>query len=68
MILGIVYAYVRNAHRFERHRITEAYLSVIRLRLAWLLLCSTKRIPPNEYNLVEMHATDQEISKVLTPQ
>ncbi|GMF48121.1 unnamed protein product [Phytophthora fragariaefolia] len=68
MVLGIVYAYVRNTYRFERHLVTDAYLSVMRLRLAWLLLCSTERAPPSDYNLVEMQTTDQEISNVLKPQ
>ncbi|KUF78452.1 hypothetical protein AM587_10001952 [Phytophthora nicotianae] len=68
MVLGILYAYLRNTHRFERHRVTEAYVSVIRLRLAWLLLCTTKMIPHSKKNLKEMQKTIQEISKVLLPQ
>ncbi|ETN13916.1 hypothetical protein PPTG_22271 [Phytophthora nicotianae INRA-310] len=61
----MVYAFVRNAHRFKRHRITEAYMRVMRLKLTWVLLCTTKRVQPNEDNTTQMMKTDEEVSKLL---
>ncbi|KAF1780158.1 hypothetical protein GQ600_27301 [Phytophthora cactorum] len=62
----MIYAFVPNAHRFKRHRVTEAYMHVVRLRLTRLLLCTTKRDQPSEESITEMQKTDEEISKVLT--
>ncbi|KAG6970417.1 hypothetical protein JG688_00004880 [Phytophthora aleatoria] len=63
----MVYAYGRNEHIFKHHRITEAYLCVMRLRLTWLMLCTTKRIQPSEYNLAKLQKIDEEISNIPTP-
>ncbi|KAG6950935.1 hypothetical protein JG688_00013948 [Phytophthora aleatoria] len=67
MILGMVYAFVCNAHRFKRHRISDAYIRVMRLRQTWLILYTTKRAQPSQEDLAEMQKTDTEISKALTP-
>ncbi|KAF1791739.1 hypothetical protein GQ600_17227 [Phytophthora cactorum] len=68
MILGMIYAFVRNAHRFKRHRVTEAYMRVMRLRITWLLLCITKRVQPSAEIITEMLKTDEEISRLLDKQ
>ncbi|KAG3097908.1 hypothetical protein PI125_g15500 [Phytophthora idaei] len=67
MILGMVYVFVCNARRFKRHRISDAYIRVMRLRLTWLILYTTKRAQPSQEDLAEMQKTDKEISEVLTP-